>query len=97
MSGKVSIGDLRKHCPLTRQHCTPLHNDVIVTPVSRLLQNPPGSRSKAMCDESKVRLLTQVDDLAKTIEAVPADAVVVATPMDLNRLIHMSKPSTTVA
>ncbi|CAK0779482.1 hypothetical protein CVIRNUC_004785 [Coccomyxa viridis] len=39
----------------------------------------------------------QVDDLAKTIEAVPADAVVVATPIDLNRLIHMSKPSTTVA
>ena len=39
----------------------------------------------------------QVEDLAKTIDAVPADAVVVATPMDLNRLIHMSKPSTTVA
>lgn len=39
----------------------------------------------------------QVDDLANTIEAVPADAVVVATPMDLHRLIHMSKPSTNVA
>ncbi|CAL5218913.1 g659 [Coccomyxa viridis] len=39
----------------------------------------------------------EVEDLAKTINAVPADAVVVATPMDLNRLIHMSKPSTTVA
>ena len=41
--------------------------------------------------------MVQVEDLAKTINAVPADAVVVATPMDLNRLIHMSKPSTTVA
>ena len=39
----------------------------------------------------------QVDDLAQTIEAVPADAAVVATPIDLNRLIHMTKPSTTVA
>ena len=39
----------------------------------------------------------QVNDLACTIDKVPADAVVVATPMDLNRLIHISKPSTTVA
>lgn len=46
---------------------------------------------------SETVFVLQVEDLAKTINAVPADAVVVATPMDLNRLIHMSKPSTTVA
>ena len=42
-------------------------------------------------------MVMQVNDLASTIDKVPADAVVVATPMDLNRLIHISKPSTRVA
>lgn len=38
----------------------------------------------------------QIKDLEGSIEAVPADAVVIATPMDLRRLITINKPTTTV-
>jgi predicted GTPase len=34
----------------------------------------------------------QVADLAATIEATPCDAVVSATPIDLNRVLSVSKP-----
>lgn len=32
-----------------------------------------------------------------TIEAVPADTVVIATPIDLTRLVHISKPTVIVS
>lgn len=40
--------------------------------------------------------LLQIEDLAETIEAVEADTVLIATPMDLNRLLRIPKPSTMV-
>eukprot|EP00884_Botryococcus_braunii_P019698 jgi/Botrbrau1/6411/Bobra.49_1s0028.2 len=38
----------------------------------------------------------QIEDLEASIDAVPAEAVVIATPMDLKSLIKLNKPSTTV-
>jgi predicted GTPase len=38
----------------------------------------------------------QVKDLEKTIEATPCDAVVIGTPIDLNRVIKINKPNTRV-
>jgi predicted GTPase len=38
----------------------------------------------------------QMDDLAATIEATPCDAVIIATPIDLNRVIKINKPNTRV-
>jgi predicted GTPase len=38
----------------------------------------------------------QIGDLAKTIENTPVDSVVIGTPIDLNRLFHIKKPSTRV-
>jgi predicted GTPase len=38
----------------------------------------------------------QMAELSATIEAVPCDAVLVATPIDLSRLLHMNKPATRV-
>jgi predicted GTPase len=38
----------------------------------------------------------QVHDLEKTIEATPCDAVVIGTPIDLNRIIKINKPNTRV-
>jgi len=35
----------------------------------------------------------QIRDLEETINAIPADAVIVATPIDLTRLIKINKPS----
>lgn len=35
----------------------------------------------------------QIRDLEETINAIPADAVIVATPIDLTRLININKPS----
>jgi predicted GTPase len=38
----------------------------------------------------------QMDDLAATIDATPCDAVIIATPIDLNRVIKINKPNTRV-
>ncbi|MCL2436609.1 MAG: GTPase, partial [Clostridiales bacterium] len=38
----------------------------------------------------------QMRDLAETIERTPCDAVVIATPIDLGRVIKINKPSTRV-
>jgi len=38
----------------------------------------------------------QIRDLEKTIEATPCDAVVIGTPIDLNRIIKINKPNTRV-
>jgi predicted GTPase len=38
----------------------------------------------------------QMAELSATIEAVPCDAVLVATPIDLCRVLRMSKPNTRV-
>ena len=38
----------------------------------------------------------QLDDLAKTIENTPCDSIVIATPIDLGRIIKMTKPNTRV-
>jgi len=38
----------------------------------------------------------QVKDLEKTIAATPCDAVVIGTPIDLNRIIKINKPNTRV-
>ena len=38
----------------------------------------------------------QIKDLAETIEKTPCDCVVVATPIDLGRIIKMNKPNTRV-
>jgi len=35
---------------------------------------------------------TQLEDLAATINATPCDSIVVATPVDLARLIPLPKP-----
>jgi len=39
----------------------------------------------------------QIRDLAQTIENTPCDSVIVATPIDLGRLIELNKPNTRVA
>ncbi len=38
----------------------------------------------------------QIADLERTVEAVPADAVVIATPIDLRRLITFHRPAVRV-
>ena len=38
----------------------------------------------------------QVVDLEETINAVPCETVIIATPMDLRRIIHIDKPVTSV-
>jgi predicted GTPase len=38
----------------------------------------------------------QVADLEKTIAAVPCDAVVIATPIDLNRIVKIKQPTVKV-
>jgi predicted GTPase len=38
----------------------------------------------------------QVSDLEKTIELTPCDTVVIATPIDLNRLVKINKPTVQV-
>ena len=38
----------------------------------------------------------QMNDLKQTIDAVPCDTVVVASPVDLSRLLHFDKPSVRV-
>jgi len=38
----------------------------------------------------------QMADLAATIDATPCDAVIIATPIDLNRVVKISKPNTRV-
>ena len=38
----------------------------------------------------------QVKDLETTINQVPADAVIIGTPIDLRRILHIRKPSTRV-
>ena len=38
----------------------------------------------------------QIRDLEATINATPADAVIIATPIDLRRLVKLNKPSTRV-
>ena len=38
----------------------------------------------------------QISDLAATIENTPCDSVIIATPIDLGRIIKMSKPNTRV-
>lgn len=44
----------------------------------------------------KFPLFWQIKDLTETINAVPADVVVIATPMDLSRLIKINKPTVRV-
>ena len=39
----------------------------------------------------------QISDLAATIENTPCDSVIVATPIDLSRIIQINKPNTRVA
>lgn len=38
----------------------------------------------------------QIKDLEKTITAIPCDAVIIATPIDLTRLLKIDKPSVRV-
>ncbi|MGC9313849.1 MAG: GTPase, partial [Sediminispirochaetaceae bacterium] len=38
----------------------------------------------------------QIRDLEATINAVDCDAVVIATPIDLNRIVKINKPTTRV-
>ena len=38
----------------------------------------------------------QMSELSATIEAVPCDVVLVATPIDLGRVLKITKPSTRV-
>ena len=38
----------------------------------------------------------QVKDLEATIEKTPCDAVVIATPIDLNRIVKINKPTVKV-
>jgi predicted GTPase len=35
----------------------------------------------------------QIEDLEQTINAVPCDSVVIATPMDLRRVVRVGKPA----
>jgi predicted GTPase len=39
----------------------------------------------------------QTSDLAATIENTPCDSVIIATPIDLKRIIHINKPVTRIA
>ena len=39
----------------------------------------------------------QIKDLEKSINAVPCDAIIIGTPMDLRSVIHLSKPSVKVS
>ena len=39
----------------------------------------------------------QVADLEASLNAVPCDGVVIATPMDLRRLLRVDKPATAVS
>jgi predicted GTPase len=39
----------------------------------------------------------QIADLERTVDAVPADAVVIATPIDLRRLIRFNRPTVRVS
>lgn len=36
----------------------------------------------------------QIQDLEDSINAVPCDSVIIATPMDLRRIVTINKPST---
>jgi predicted GTPase len=38
----------------------------------------------------------QIRDLEKTIEATPCDSVIIGTPIDLNRIVKINKPTTRV-
>ncbi len=38
----------------------------------------------------------QIRDLEKTIDATPCDAVIIGTPIDLNRIVKINKPTTRV-
>jgi predicted GTPase len=38
----------------------------------------------------------QISDLEKTIENTPCDTVVIATPIDLNRIVKINKPTVMV-
>lgn len=38
----------------------------------------------------------QIQDLEESIDAVPCDAVIIGTPMDLRKVVHITKPSVTV-
>jgi predicted GTPase len=38
----------------------------------------------------------QIRDLAETIRRVPCEAILIATPVDLRRLIELPKPATRV-
>lgn len=38
----------------------------------------------------------QIADLEASINAVPCDSVIIATPMDLRKVIHIDKPATAV-
>jgi predicted GTPase len=38
----------------------------------------------------------QVRELAETIRATPADVVIIGTPVDLAKLVHLDKPSVRV-
>jgi len=38
----------------------------------------------------------QIEELSKTINAVPADVVIIATPIDLTRLFDVNKPTVKV-
>ncbi len=38
----------------------------------------------------------QIHDLEATINNVPCDAVIIGTPIDLRRILHINKPSTRV-
>jgi len=40
--------------------------------------------------------MTQMSDLTATIERVDCDSVVIGTPIDLERVIRINKPSTRV-
>jgi len=39
----------------------------------------------------------QIADLQTTIQRVPCDIVIVATPIDLSRVIHISQPTVRVS
>jgi predicted GTPase len=39
---------------------------------------------------------TQITELAETIDRTDCDTVVIATPIDLNRVVKINKPSTRV-
>jgi predicted GTPase len=39
----------------------------------------------------------QIADLEASINAVPCDAVIIATPMDLRKVVRIDRPATTVS